>query len=156
MQVQEPSWPTGAASTGSWQPADESDWTPDLKPLSSLAGESNVRIAFVFKNGHGNNIYIDNIEFYVSDSPIKLNETFSVYPSPTTDGNATISFNLDEKGPVTVEVIDSMGKILITETLPDILNQTYPFSLTGKAAGVYMVRVTAGTSVYFKRLIVVK
>jgi hypothetical protein len=145
----------GRTSASSWQPNGESDWTPDLRTLESLAGEPNVRIAFVFKNGNGNNLYIDNIEFYVSNSPIRLNETFSVYPSPTIDGNAVISFNLLEKGPVTVEVIDNMGKTLITETLPDILNQTFPFSLTGKAAGVYIVRVTAGESVYYKRLIVV-
>ena len=145
----------GRTSSDSWQPESESDWTPDFRQLESVAGKSNVRIAFVFKNGNGNNIYIDNIEFYVSDSPIRLTETFSVYPNPTTDGNAVISFNLLQKGTVMVEVIDSMGKTLITETLPDILNQTFPFSLMGKAAGVYTVRVTTGGSVFYRRLIVV-
>jgi hypothetical protein len=146
----------GRTSSVSWQPENESDWTPDFRQLEAVAGKSNVRIAFVFKNGNGNNIYIDNIEFYVSESPIRLTETFSVYPNPTIDGSAAISFNLLQKGTVMVEVIDSMGKTLITETLPDILNQTFPFSVMGKAAGVYTVRVTTGGSVYYKRLIVVK
>jgi len=92
----------------------------------------------------------------VSDSPIRLTETFSVYPNPTIDGNAVISFNLLQKSTVTVEVIDNMGKTLITETIPDILNQTFPFSLIGKAAGVYIVRITTGGSVFYRRLIVVK
>ena len=146
----------GRTSSDSWQPESESDWTPHFRQLESVAGKSNVRIAFVFKNGNGNNIYIDNIEFYVSDSPIRLTETFSVYPNPTIDGNAVISFNLLQKGTVTVEVIDSMGKSLITETIPDILNQTFPFSLMGKAAGVYTVRITTGGSVFYRRLVVVK
>jgi hypothetical protein len=146
----------GRTSIGSWEPQTDSDWTPDVRTLESLAGKSNVRIAFVFKNGNGNNIYIDNVEFFVSNSPVRINETFSVYPNPTQDGNAVISFNLAEKSEVTVEVVDNVGKTLINETLPDILNQTFPFSLMGKSAGVYIVRVTAGGSVFYKKLIVVK
>jgi hypothetical protein len=49
-----------------------------------------------------------------------------------------------------------MGKTLIDETLHGILNQTFPFSLMGKSAGVYIVRVTAGGSVFYKKIIVVK
>jgi len=123
--------------------------------LDSLAGKSNIRIAFVFKNGNGNNIYIDNIEFFVSSSPIRITEPFSVYPNPTNDGSAVISFNLPQKSNVTVEVIDNVGKTLINETLPDILNQTFPLSLMGKSAGVYIIRVTAGKSVFYEKLIVV-
>jgi len=145
----------GRNSTGSWVPQNESDWTADLKVLESLAGKSNIRIAFVFKNGNGNNIYIDNIEFFVSSSPIRITEPFSVYPNPTNDGSAVISFNLPQKSNVTVEVIDNVGKTLINETLPDILNQTFPLSLMGKSAGVYIIRVTAGKSVFYEKLIVV-
>jgi hypothetical protein len=146
----------GRNSTGSWTPQNESDWTADLKVLESLAGKSNIRIAFVFKNGNGNNIYIDNIEFFVSNSPVRITEPFSVYPNPTNIGSAVISFNLPQKSNVLVEVVDNMGKTVINETLSDILNQTFPFSLMGKSAGVYIVRVTAGDSVFYKKLIVVK
>lgn len=145
----------GRSSDDSWEPKNDSDWTHDFRLLESLAGKSNVRIAFVIKNGNGNNVYLNNIEFYVSNTAIRLNEPFSVYPNPTADGNAEISFSLPRKSTVTVDVIDNMGKVLITDTLPDILNQTFPFSLSTRSAGVYIVRVTAGGSVYYKKLIVV-
>jgi hypothetical protein len=149
----------GRTSNGSWQPENQSDWSSDFRDLESLVGKSDVRIAFVFKNGNGNNIYIDNIEFYVSNEfPVRPLEPFSVYPNPTnpTIDNTAITFNLPEKSTVTLEVVDNMGKILVSETLTGILNQTYPFSLVGRSAGVYIVRVTANGSVFYKRLIVVK
>ena len=49
-----------------------------------------------------------------------------------------------------------MGKTLISEDLPDILNQTFPFSLANKSSGVYLVRIIAGGQVYFRKLIVMK
>jgi len=139
----------------SWKPSDESDWSQKSHILSTLAGKSNVRIAFVFTNGNGNNIYLDNIEFFLSEFPIKVSENFSVYPNPSPGGSATISFNLPQKGAVTIDIIDSMGKTVLTETLTDILNQTYPFSLESRAAGVYLIRITTGESVYFEKLIVI-
>ena len=147
----------GRVSTGNWTPQNLSDWSLDFKLLESLVGKSNVRIAFVLVNGNGNNLYIDNIEFYVSDEyPVRPTEPFSVYPNPTPDGIGVITFNLPQKSTVKLEVVDSMGKTLIDETLHDILNQTFPFSLMGKSAGVYFVRVTAAGSVFYKKLIVVK
>ena len=146
----------GRNSSTSWKPAGQSDWTTKSQDLSSLAGNPNVRIAFVFKNNNGNNIYLDNIEFFVSSSPIKFSENFAVYPNPAENGNANITFNLPEKGTVNIDVIDSMGKVLISETLPNILNQTFGFSLTSQATGVYVVRVITGDKVFFKKLIVVR
>ena len=147
----------GRTSQESWKPQNESDWSLDFKLLASVVGKSNVRIAFVFVNGNGNNVYIDNIEYYLSgEFPVRPTEPFSVYPNPTPNGEAEITFNLPEKSPVTLELVDGMGKALITETLPDILNQTFSLSLMGKSAGVYIVRVTAGRSVFYKKLILIK
>lgn len=146
----------GRTSTGSWTPQNQSDWSADFKTLESLAGKSNVRIAFVLVNGNGNNLYIDNIEFYLSDEfPVRPKDPFSVYPNPVQNGMAAITFNLPEKSTVTVEVVDGMGKTLISETLPDILNQTFSFLMTDKSSGVYIVRVTTGGSVYYQKLMVI-
>ncbi len=146
----------GLYSSNSWQPQGEGDWTNKSHILATVVGKPDVRIAFVFVNDHGNNFYVDNIEFYVSDIPVKITEVFSVYPNPAADGNAVVSFNLPEKGTVVLDIIDPMGKVLISETLPDILNQTFPFSLSNRSSGVYLVRVKTGDNVYFKRLIVMK
>ena len=47
-----------------------------------MLGEGSVRIAFVFVNGNGNNIYLDNVEFFVSGTPIIVSNSMSVYPNP--------------------------------------------------------------------------
>ena len=146
----------GLNSGDSWEPSNDVDWTTKSLVLSALVGKPDIRIAFVFKNGQGNNFYIDNIEFYVSSSPVKYTEVFSVYPNPSENGDAVVSFNLPEKGTVTLDIIDPMGKTLISETLPDILNQTFPFSLANKSSGVYLVRIITGGQVYFRKLIVMK
>jgi hypothetical protein len=67
-----------------------------------------------------------------------------------------VSFNLPERGTVVLDIIDPMGKVLISETLPDILNQTFPFSLSNRSSGVYLVRVVTAGDVYFRRLIVIR
>jgi hypothetical protein len=124
--------------------------------LPGLAGEPDVRLAFVFENDQGNNLYIDNIEFYTSDTPVKYSEVLSVYPNPALNGEAMITFNLPEKATVVLDIIDPMGKTLVSETLTDILNQTFPFSLSGRSSGVYLVRIIANDKVYFSKLIVMK
>jgi len=146
----------GRLSGTSWKPSSEEDWTNNSLILSSLVGKPDVRIAFVFTNDNGNNIYLDNIEFFVSDSPIKLTEIFSVYPNPVDGGAASITFNLPEKGTVTVDVMDSMGKVVVSEKLDDILNQTFPFELTSAASGVYIVRIITAGKVFSKKLIVLR
>ena len=59
----------------------QQDWESRSINLTSLAGESEVRIAFVFSNGNGNNIYIDNIEFFVSETHLPISGSVAVYPN---------------------------------------------------------------------------
>lgn len=145
----------GRANTSGWKPTASSDWASKTTVLTKLAGEPEVRIAFVVTNGNGNNLYLDNIEFFVSETHIKATEPFTVYPNPAAGGNTNITFNISQKGPVELEVVDTMGKTLVSQTLPDVLNQTYPLSLSSVATGVYLVRVTSGSETHLKKLIVI-
>jgi hypothetical protein len=145
----------GRATTSGWKPSTASDWTSKTTVLTKLAGQPEVRIAFVVTNGNGNNLYLDNIEFFVSETHIKATEPFTVYPNPAAGGNANITFNISQKGPVELEVVDTMGKTLVSQTLSDVLNQTYPLSLSSVATGVYLVRVTSGSETHLKKLIVI-
>jgi hypothetical protein len=45
-------------------PTGASDWSRHFINLSEYVGHEDVRIAFVARNGNGNNLYIDNIEFF--------------------------------------------------------------------------------------------
>ncbi|HZI26154.1 MAG TPA: T9SS type A sorting domain-containing protein, partial [Chryseolinea sp.] len=67
-----------------------------------------------------------------------------------------VTFSLPEKGPVSIEVIDMVGRILISETPQNVLNQTYTISVPDIPAGVYIVRATSSTETFSKRVIIVK
>lgn len=146
----------GLTTTSSWKPSVASDWRTKSISLPSIVGKQNVRIAFVFTNDNGNNFYIDNIEFFESYDPLQIDEVFSVYPNPVTEGTAEVTFNLPAKGSVDIDIIDSMGKVLLTESYPGILNQTFPFEMKGVTDGVYVVRVRTEGQTYYRKLLVVR
>ena len=151
----------GESSSSSWLPED-SDWQRGLTiNLNAYAGESSVRIAFVFVNANGNNIYLDNIEFFVSGTPIIVSNSMSVHPNPfllseADENPLSVTFSLPEKGPVLIEVIDMVGRVLISETPQNVLNQTYTISAPDLNAGMYIVRAKSSTGTFSKRVIIVK
>ena len=148
----------GESSSSSWLPED-SDWQRGLTiNLNAYAGEGSVRIAFVFVNANGNNIYLDNIQFFVSGTPLIVDNSMSVYPNPShlNGGPLNVTFNLPEKGPVSIEVIDMTGRVLISETPQNVLNQTYVISVPDIPAGLYIVRAKSSTGTFSKRVIIVK
>jgi hypothetical protein len=152
----------GQSSSSSWLP-DEDQWQQNLTlNLSALAGEAEVRIAFVFTNGNGNNIYLDNIEFFLSSSPIATDYAFSVYPNPfrlseeSLNYQLSVRFDLPEKGPVKIEVIDMLGRVIISETPGDVLNQTYYISVPDIPEGTYFVRATTSSATFTNRVIILK
>ena len=54
-------------STTSWTPSGKDDWRKNKIILNSLVGKSNLRFAFVATAQNGNNLYLDNIEFFIDD-----------------------------------------------------------------------------------------
>lgn len=137
-------------STESWQPIVTSDWQlRKFLNLSAYAGKDDIRIAFVFVNKNGNNIYLDNIEFFVSDNPLPVDigdDLYSVYWHSGFE--ASVTFNLQERSSVQIDVLDIMGRSFISTTAPDILNQTFPIGLGDVAEGIYILRVQIGSKSY--------
>lgn len=153
--------PIAHSAAASWIPVKDVDWMRNiLVNLSSLAGETDVRIAFVVRNGHGNNLYIDNIEFFTTANPstIEIDDLYSVYgynlgePSLT---NLQITFNLPERQDVRFSVINIAGQMETDGILKDVLNQTFPLNLSQRLPpGVYFIRVLIGKKFYTSKVIV--
>jgi hypothetical protein len=144
-----------------WTPQKDSDWKKNLTiPLLPYAGESQVRIAFVVTNANGNDLYLDNIEFFTTDTPdtIEVEQPYSIYGYNLTEpvqSHLKITFNLPQRQSVDYSVIDMMGKYHANGTLNDVLNQTYPLQLEqGLAAGVYVVRIKIGTRYYSSKVLI--
>jgi hypothetical protein len=154
----------GTASSSAWQPTG-TQWQRELLVnLSAYAGQSGIRLAFVFINGNGNNIYLDNIQIFVSEDPIFADVAMTVHPNPfdlskqddDEDYRLKLTFSLPERGPVSIEMIDLVGRVLFSESSQDILNQTYIFSVPDLASGSYIVRASTATGTYVERVIISK
>ncbi len=148
-------------SPKSWKPAaDAEDWTREFVNLNtlqdSLSGKENVRIAFVITNGHGNNLYIDNIEFFKSDEPVQPNvsDPFFIYYNANNPGDVNIKFNLPNQQTVDVEIIDTLGRVLYQASLSNILNETYPVDLAPATSGIYIVRLRTQDQNFASRIFV--
>jgi hypothetical protein len=134
-----------ADSNTAWVPTQDGQWTKQFVSLDTLAGKQNVRLAFVATNANGNNLYIDNIEFFVGDNqtPQAVEGYYSVYGGTGTP--LQVTFNLPERQLVHLQVYDVMGHIISDDLLPDILNQTFTIDSTSHSAGLYIVRVQTQT-----------
>ena len=97
-------------------------------------------------------------EFPTAITSVKANSNIlSLYPNPT-GGNFTIRFSSDENGIATVQMINSMGKVVLTEfisisngELPDGKNE---ISLDDSfAEGIYLVKVNLNDKVYSQQIV---
>ncbi|MGC4022627.1 MAG: M43 family zinc metalloprotease [Cyclobacteriaceae bacterium] len=137
----------GQSTTTSWTPLTNDDWTRNFLNLDSLVGKQNLRFAFVVTNGDGNNVYLDNIQFFVDDNqnPVPASNPYNVYGG----GNEPvyITFNLDSRQTVRIQSYDMMGNVMADDTITDVLNQTYELKFKYQPSGIYIIRVQTASSV---------
>jgi len=154
-----------AESESAWTPSTESDWRKNKIMLNTLAGKSNLRFAFVATAQNGNNLYLDNIEFFIDDfddlfggEPEQLladenmppEDNYSIYGEA--DQNIRITFNLLERQPVDLRIYNMAGQEILHNTLPETLNQTYYLDLGYQSTGIYIVKVQYGNTVTARRI----
>lgn len=127
-------------SNTAWIPQFQEDWKEfrlDLK--SSIVWKDEIRLAFVFTNGNGNNLFIDDIN--VGIKPLALAEnTFTLFPNPAFS-NFNVAFSLAERDDVTVQLMDISGRIIYTREYKNVLDQVYDIR-TVSEEGFYFVKIT--------------
>ncbi len=145
-------------TTEEWFPITEADWRTEFIDLSAFAGQENVRVAFATANGFGNNLFLDDIEFFVSDDPDPVTpeeEKLVVYPNPAgTDGLVYLTFNLLEKEEVNVQIFNMQGKVMENHIFPNTLNQTYTVDFSTQPGGIYALRILSPSLNPIKRVII--
>jgi hypothetical protein len=146
------------ASSVSWAPKNEADWRREFVNLTSLAGNAEVRLAFVVTNGHGNNMYLDNIEFFNSDEPVQPNvsDPFFIYYNAQSESDFLVKFNFPEQQNVDVNVVDMMGRSIFHNAYQNLLNETLPLQLTNVASGVYIIQFRTQQYTHASRVFVGK
>jgi hypothetical protein len=149
-------------SAEAWTPATEDDWQKQTVALTTFAGLDEVRVAFVVTNRNGNNLYIDNVEFFTTTLPntIEAKNPYSVYgyePDNLPGSSLKVKFNLAERQTVRFSLVDMMGKTLSTTVLYDVLNQAYSIDTTNvTSSGVYIVYLLIGNKSYGTRIFIAR
>jgi archaellum component FlaF (FlaF/FlaG flagellin family) len=137
-----------AVSDFEWSPFSNEDWQTKFIDLSNFAGEESVMIGFEAIDGDGNNIYLDDIELFVSgdDNLIEIPlDRMATYPNPLTSEYSKIAFNLTNKQDVRVSILDVRGQVISNQVFTNVLNQTYPLELGNQGNGIYFIHA-AGSS----------
>ncbi|MDA0196060.1 MAG: choice-of-anchor J domain-containing protein [Bacteroidetes bacterium] len=146
------------ASETEWFPASSEDWDTEIIDLTQFVGFDDVLLAFVFTNANGNNLYIDNIDFFITATPEFIDladDPFRVYPIPTGE-NFYVAFNLLLKETVSVRLIDMMGHRIFESELNGALNQTFSFDTNNLRNGIYFVQVIGDSFKGVERIVVFK
>ncbi|MEP2772904.1 MAG: choice-of-anchor J domain-containing protein [Fulvivirga sp.] len=133
-------------------PDSDSVWRNEEINLDFLLGETDVRIAFVSTNNNGNNLYLDDIQIYVTEHDDF--DANTLFPNPSKGKPVSLTFDLDQKENVTLLVYDRAGHILIEKEFPNTLNQTYLMDLSQHPEGIYLVKVVGTSFSFVKRLMV--
>lgn len=153
--------PDTGASSAPWAPTLEEHWSRNLKvDLNKFAGEENVRIAFVVQNQSGNNLYLDNIDFFITadPDPIEIPTLYSVYGYNLEQPELTelkITFSLPHRQNVRFSVVNTIGQMETDGMITDVLNQTYPIDPGRRMKpGIYFIRVQIGEQFYSTKILI--
>lgn len=139
-----------------WTPESADDWRTESIDLSAYAGKSNVVVTLVATNGNGNNMYLDDIEFYLSSEPtppLLTNDLILVYPNPA-KGIINIAFDLPQRQTVIVRLQDVRGRIFFEKEYPNTLNQVYQLTTINENNGLYIIQVITPSRVTAQRVII--
>lgn len=150
-----------------WSPSVQADWDTSFVNLSSFAGQAGVRVAFVAISGGGNDIFVDNIEFFESATPptgrIPALNTVYLAPNPATisalagkNDLPKLVFNLEEREDVHVWVYDTRGSLKLETILPNVLNQVFYLEIYNWNPGVYIIRAQSENLKESLRLVLLK
>ena len=128
---------------GRWKPKFPSDWETDFIDLREFVGFSDVRIAFVAISDGGNDLFLDDIEFFESNLPLtieaELND-ITIAPNPIQEV-LNIKFNMEEKEEVLIQLFSLQGALVYEAVVPNVLNQVWTIDLPDWYSGIYLLRV---------------
>ncbi|MEQ8808093.1 MAG: choice-of-anchor J domain-containing protein, partial [Imperialibacter sp.] len=139
-----------------WAPSTSDDWKRETIDLSAYAGHSSVVVAIVGTNGNGNNMYLDDIEFYLSGEPtpvFPVEDLIRLFPNPAKEV-INVAFSLAERQTVTLRMQDVRGRVYFEKEYPNTLNQIYQLTTVNEATGMYLIQAITKDKVTAQRVII--
>ena len=140
-----------AQSETSWIPNFEEDWkTFNIDLKASIIWKDEIRLAFVFTNGNGNNLYIDDIQVGNNPDPQNSSSLFKLFPNPAKE-KFNVAFSLPERDDILLQIVDVSGKVIFERAYKNVLDQVYDFD-THSEFGLYFVKISSDKIDHTERL----
>ena len=116
--------------------------------------EESLRIAFVFTNGNGNNLFLDNIEFTNTGNSTRpqFDDWVSFYPNPVSK-YINVSFNLSQKQDVSVQIVDILGQVHQQLKYTQLLNETVQLDVR-ELSGLFFLIITESNRRFIEKVII--
>ncbi len=146
---------TGSNTNGNFVPS-SSEWKTETINFDAYIGPDPILIKFAFKNGGGNNFYIDNIRFG-QGTDVSLSEyqaaDLKVYPNPS-KGQIHLKLSDLQDRDLNLQVMDLSGKIMHQEKL-NLQNSSLDKDLNlDLAKGVYLLKIRGQQTRLTEKLII--
>jgi hypothetical protein len=149
---------TGSAD-GPWMPTGSADWKKGYADLGQFAGNEQIRLAFVTTNLNGNNLYLDNIEMYITgwtqDISLARNDML-IHPNPSDGSKFYVTLRTSERQDVEMQIMDMNGKMVFGQEYTNVLNQTYEVDLVRERSGIYVLKAIGDTYNQSRKLILIR
>jgi PKD repeat protein len=139
-------------------PASTAEWREETVNLNPYISSDNVRFKFQLTTRAGNNLFIDDINIVVPSGIEELAQEIGlgIYPNPMHE-STTLTFNLNEKQNVKIEILDILGK-QISMARDENMNAgpqtvTLDKSVFG-TSGFYFIKLTVGNESLIQKVVI--
>jgi hypothetical protein len=137
-------------------PFEEEEWKEVFIDLNEYLIWGEFRIAFVFTSGNGNNLFLDDIEFFNTGNPNqpRFEVSAEVYPNPASS-NIFVSFDLPTHQDVTINLYDVYGRRYQSLKYQELLNHTVKLNVFG-LSGLFLLTIEGEDFYTVKKVIIQK
>ncbi len=142
-------------------PTSASQWAYHTVSVPGTFASANTRFKFEYTSGnYSNSIYIDDINITavlgVDENALDA-ATVSIFPNPTNNA-ATVSYHLNTKGDVRIELVDVLGKKIMQVNNSNQAEGDYSIQISkhelNLVGGIYFVKFTIDNTSITKKLII--
>ena len=149
-----------APVTSAFTPSGTSQWRADSITIPASYVTANTRFKFYWKNGYGNNVYIDDINIHGIATGVQEDLSsrlsFAVMPNPT--NNITeLSFDLPTTSNVSLVVYDMLGKQVTAVENNNALSSglhRYTLECGTYNKGIYFAKLVVDKQQFIKKIVV--
>lgn len=141
-----------------WKSYEDGNYTIDSDTYYFLKYEDGTVYRFHFLSFDGSetgdfSLGYEEVTDEMAVEVFDKNNSLSLYPNPSSDGNISLLFDGNQSGKAQVKVFDMNGRLVKQQTFNAHQFSDYQLDLTGASSGVYWLHFTTGPYSTTKKLI---